>query len=144
MQVAGRYTALHDALYTRAAMCAIRPALASNLLIHDGGAENSALNLDDGLRVATRAHPVFAIGVGRATAGACPATHRESPGGEYVPSTAPRADLAALIAAIPERKAPRWPVPAERSPLLPRPRRGDGSRSRGFASPRHGPWLTSP
>jgi FHA domain-containing protein/von Willebrand factor type A domain-containing protein len=67
VRISGRHTALYDGLYDASrylresgvARCAI-------LLITDGKDEQSALNLDDGLRLAQEGRiPVFAVGVGQ-------------------------------------------------------------------------------
>jgi pSer/pThr/pTyr-binding forkhead associated (FHA) protein len=67
LQVAGRYTALYDALYDASRY--LRDATGSRralLLVTDGKDENSALNLEDGLKVAQQTLiPVFCVGVGR-------------------------------------------------------------------------------
>ncbi|HEY3120725.1 MAG TPA: FHA domain-containing protein [Vicinamibacteria bacterium] len=64
---AGRYTALYDALYDASRYLRDAPgARKAIVLLTDGKDENSALNLEDGLRVAEQSGlPVFAVGVGR-------------------------------------------------------------------------------
>jgi hypothetical protein len=64
---AGRYTALHDALYDASRYLRTSPGTRKAiLLLTDGRDENSALNLDDGLKVAQEAGmPVFAVGLGQ-------------------------------------------------------------------------------
>jgi len=67
VRISGRYTALHDALYdaSRYLRDSGRGRRAI-LLVTDGKDENSALVLEDGLRVAQDTGiPVFAVGVGR-------------------------------------------------------------------------------
>src|SRR5262249_45984010 len=66
LKVGGRFTGLHDALYDVGRYVRDAPGQRKAIvLITDGLDENSALNLEDGLRVATDAQiPVFAIGVG--------------------------------------------------------------------------------
>lgn len=66
-RIAGRHTALYDALYDASRYLresgAARPAI---LLITDGRDEQSALNVEDGLRLAEEGRiPVFAVGVGQ-------------------------------------------------------------------------------
>jgi hypothetical protein len=63
----GRYTALHDALYDASRYLRDAPgARKAIVLLTDGRDENSALNLDDGLKVAQDAGmPVFAVGLGQ-------------------------------------------------------------------------------
>src|SRR5262245_20252807 len=66
-RASGRFTALHDALYDASRY--LRDAAAPRkaiVLLTDGRDENSALNLDDGLAVATgNGIPVFAVGMGQ-------------------------------------------------------------------------------
>jgi uncharacterized protein YegL len=67
VRISGRHTALHDALYDASRYLresgAARPAI---LLVTDGKDEQSALNLDDGLKLAEQGRiPVFAVGVGQ-------------------------------------------------------------------------------
>ncbi len=64
---AGRYTALHDALYDASRYLENAPrSRKAIVLVTDGKDENSALKLEDGLEIAARTKiPVFAIGVGR-------------------------------------------------------------------------------
>jgi hypothetical protein len=64
---AGRYTALYDALYDASRYLRDAPGVRKAIvLMTDGKDENSALNLEDGLRIAEQGGlPVFAIGVGR-------------------------------------------------------------------------------
>jgi hypothetical protein len=67
VKASGRFTALHDALYDAGRY--LRDSGRGRravLLVTDGKDENSALVLEDGLRVAQEARiPVFAVGVGR-------------------------------------------------------------------------------
>jgi hypothetical protein len=67
LKVAGHYTALYDALYDASRY--LRDAghgRRAILLVTDGKDENSALVLEDGLRVAEdNGIPIFAVGVGR-------------------------------------------------------------------------------
>jgi hypothetical protein len=64
--IAGRYTALYDALYDTSRYLRDAPAARKTIvLVTDGLDENSALNLDDALKVAQESSiPVFAVGVG--------------------------------------------------------------------------------
>jgi len=104
LKVGGRFTALHDALYDASRYVRDAPgARKAIVLITDGIDENSSLNLEDGLRVATDAQiPVFAVGVG-----AHPQEHvlrriAKLTGGDYVAFAQARgADLAAQIASLP-------------------------------------------
>ena len=67
LSISGRYTALYDALYDASRY--LRDAGGGHraiLLITDGKDENSALNLEDGLKLAQETRiPVFCVGVGR-------------------------------------------------------------------------------
>ncbi|MGE0456353.1 MAG: FHA domain-containing protein [Vicinamibacteria bacterium] len=64
---AGRYTALYDALYDASRYLQQAPrARKAIVLVTDGKDENSALQAEDGLRVAVEAKiPVYAIGIGQ-------------------------------------------------------------------------------
>jgi FHA domain-containing protein/von Willebrand factor type A domain-containing protein len=109
IHVGGRYTALHDALYDASRY--VRDAAGTRkaiVLITDGVDENSALNLEDGLRVATDGQiPVFAIGVGAHPQERVLRRIAKLTSGEYIPVGSARgADLAAMIAALPARAAP--------------------------------------
>jgi hypothetical protein len=104
LKVGGRFTALHDALYDASRY--VRDAAGERkaiVLITDGVDENSALNLEDGLRVATDAQiPVFAIGVGAHPQERVLRRIAKLTGGDYFPVGQTRgADLAALIGALP-------------------------------------------
>jgi len=104
LKVGGRFTALHDALYDASRYVRDAPgARKAIVLITDGVDENSALNLEDGLRVATDAQiPVFAIGVGAHPQERVLRRIAKLTGGEYFTVDQARgADLAALIAALP-------------------------------------------
>ena len=104
LKVGGRFTAMHDALYDASRYVRDAPgARKAIVLITDGVDENSALNLEDGLRVATDAQiPVFAIGVGAHPQERVLRRIAKLTGGEYFAVEHARgADLAALIAALP-------------------------------------------
>jgi hypothetical protein len=66
VQRTGRFTALHDALYSASRKLQAAPAgRKALLLITDGKDEGSTLTLEDGLRVAQDSHiPIWTIGVG--------------------------------------------------------------------------------
>jgi Mg-chelatase subunit ChlD len=109
VRVGGRYTALHDALYDASRY--VRDASGARkaiVLITDGVDENSALNLEDGLRVATDGQiPVYAIGVGARPQERILRRIAKLTSGDYVPFDRARgADLAAAIAGL----APAAPV----------------------------------
>jgi FHA domain-containing protein/von Willebrand factor type A domain-containing protein len=67
VRISGRHTALYDALYDASRYLRDSGvARSAILLITDGKDEQSALKLDDGLRLAEDGHiPVFAVGVGQ-------------------------------------------------------------------------------
>jgi len=107
----GRFTALHDALYDASRYLRdAPPARKAILLLTDGRDENSALNLDDGLAVATSAGiPVFAIGIGRVEEKALRRIAKLS-GGDYVAIAGTNTeDLAARIASLPTPTPPPPP-----------------------------------
>lgn len=64
---AGRFTALYDALYDASRYLEAAPrSRKAIVLVTDGKDENSALQQEDGLKVATTNRiPVFAVGIGR-------------------------------------------------------------------------------
>jgi hypothetical protein len=64
---AGRFTALYDALYDASRYLEAAPrSRKAIVLVTDGKDENSALQQEDGLKVATANRiPVFAVGIGR-------------------------------------------------------------------------------
>jgi len=68
VRVSGRFTALYDALYDASRYLRASPSRRRAIvLVTDGRDENSALTLDDGLRVAEESSiPVYAVGIGRA------------------------------------------------------------------------------
>src|SRR4029453_2233498 len=104
LKVGGRFTALHDALYDASRYVRDPPgARKAPVPITDGGDENSALNLEDGLRVASDAQiPVFAIGVGAHPQERVLRRIAKLTGGEYFPVGQPRgADLASRVGALP-------------------------------------------
>src|SRR5205814_10072596 len=85
--VAGRFTALHDAIFDASRYAREAPASRKAIvLVTDGVDDNSALDLEDGLRAAREAQiPVFTVGVG-----AHPREHllrriAKLTGGDYVP-----------------------------------------------------------
>ena len=104
LKVGGRFTALHDALYDASRYVRDAPGERKAIvLITDGVDENSSLNLEDGLRVATDAQiPVFAIGVGAHPQERVLRRIAKLTGGDYFPVGETRgADLAARIGALP-------------------------------------------
>ncbi|HEV7502439.1 MAG TPA: vWA domain-containing protein, partial [Vicinamibacteria bacterium] len=104
LKVGGRFTALHDALYDASRYVREAPgARKAIVLITDGIDENSALSLEDGLRVATDAQiPVFAVGVGPHPEERVLRRIAKLTGGQYVAFDHARGtELAALIASAP-------------------------------------------
>lgn len=104
LQVAGRFTALYDALYDASRY--LRDAAGSRralLLVTDGKDENSALSLEDGLKVAQETLiPVFCVGVGRVEERILRRVAKLT-GGDYFPSReASTSVLAGRILAAPE------------------------------------------
>ena len=104
LKVGGRFTALHDALYDASRYVRDAPgARKAIVLITDGVDENSSLNLEDGLRVASDAQiPVFAVGVGAHPQERVLRRIAKLTGGDYSAFDQARgADLAARIASLP-------------------------------------------
>lgn len=97
--VAGRGTALNDALYDAARYLRETGAATSAIvLVTDGRDEGSAVNLDDGLDVAEEARiRVFTVGVGRPDEKVLRRIAKLT-GGDYVPAA--RANAATLAARI--------------------------------------------
>jgi len=113
VQASGRFTALHDALYDASRYLRdAPPARKAIVLVTDGHDENSALNLDDGLAVATESGiPVFAVGLGRVEEKSLRRIAKLT-GGDYIAiGEASGSDLAARIVAL-EAPPPAAPVPA--------------------------------
>jgi FHA domain-containing protein/von Willebrand factor type A domain-containing protein len=67
VSMSGRYTALYDALYDASRYLRDAPGTRKAIvLLTDGRDENSALKIEDGLKVAEDSHiPVYAVGVGQ-------------------------------------------------------------------------------
>jgi hypothetical protein len=114
LRVAGKYTALYDALfdasrYLRESAGARRAIL----LVTDGKDENSALNLEDGLKVAQETLiPVFCVGVGRVEERVLRRIAKLT-GGEYFASRdATASAIAERILAAPEAQVAAVPTPS--------------------------------
>ncbi len=104
LEVAGRYTALHDAIYDASRYVRDAPAMRKAIvLITDGRDENSALDLDDGLKVAQESRiPVFTVAVGAHPEERVLRRIAKLTGGEYVKLEGARGRaLAASITAGP-------------------------------------------
>lgn len=141
LKVGGRFTALHDALYDASRYVREAPgARKAIVLITDGLDENSALSLEDGLRVATDAQiPVFAVGVGPHPEERVLRRIAKLTGGQYVAFDRARgSELAALIAAAPSPASAAAALPNAGS-AVPTPT-GHAST----AAPRAPAPLTSP
>jgi hypothetical protein len=115
LRVAGKYTALHDALFDASRY--LREAAGTRraiLLVTDGKDENSALNLEDGLKVAQETLiPVFCVGVGRVEERVLRRIAKLT-GGEYFPShEATASAIAERILAAPATQVAAVPSPAE-------------------------------
>jgi hypothetical protein len=103
LRVAGRYTALHDAIYDASRYVRDAPgARKAIVLVTDGLDENSALDLDDGLKVAQQSRiPVFTVAVGAHPQERVLRRIAKLTGGEYLRLEHARgAELAARIAAV--------------------------------------------
>jgi hypothetical protein len=161
LKMSGRHTALHDALYDASRYLRDAPASGKAIvLITDGRDENSALNLDDGLRVAQDAGiPVHAVAVGRFDARVLRRIAKLT-GGTFAPVRDVRATaLAAQLSNAPSVAAARpqgQPAPAPQdaggSPTTPTPPPAGGTpasrepatETRRAAGPASGtalPWI---
>jgi hypothetical protein len=126
--IAGRYTALYDALFDSSRYLRdVRCQRSAIVLLTDGKDENSALSLEDGLQVA-REHeiPVFTVGVGRRIQQGPLRRVAKLTGGRYSQwPEASGATLASWILATPARAAPAVAVtPAATPAATPAPRPG--------------------
>jgi hypothetical protein len=116
--VGGRFTALHDALYDASRTLRDAPTgRKAIVLVTDGKDENSALNLDDGLKVAMEnGIPVYAIGVGRIEERVLRRVAKLT-GGAYLPIDEVQGGaIAAGILKRAERQAPSAARPASPPP----------------------------
>ncbi len=103
LTISGRYTALYDALYDASGYLSEAPqARKAIVLITDGRDENSALELDDALKVAREAgFPVLAVGAGRVEEHVLRRIAKLT-AGEYYPAAAVTgAAIGARVAAVP-------------------------------------------
>ena len=121
---AGRFTALHDAIYDASRyLAAAPPSRKAIVLITDGKDENSALQLEDGLKIAIENKvPVFAVGVGRVQETVLRRIAKLS-AGEYLRLEGISGEeIARRVAelALPT-PAPATPAPASNGPLAPTP-----------------------
>lgn len=148
--VAGRGTALNDALYDAARYLRETGAATSAIVfVTDGRDEGSAVNLDDGLDVAEEARiRVFTVGVGRPDEKVLRRIAKLT-GGDYVPAArANAATLAARIradwpAAIAQDAAPgpaARPPDSRAAPPSAHAATGPAARA-GSPAPTSFPWL---
>ena len=134
----GRYTALHDALYDASRYLRDAPqARKAIVLLTDGRDENSALNLDDGLAVATGAGiPVFAVGMGRLDERTLRRIAKLT-GGDYVALS--DASAGTLARAIEGPAQPPAPAASPSPSAVP----ATAASTRAEAEPRPGRWRTT-
>jgi hypothetical protein len=101
--MSGRYTALYDAVYDASRYLHNAPgSRKAILLLTDGRDENSALNIEDALKVAEESHiPVYAVGVGRVDERVMRRIAKLTGGDYFPPGSGTASILAARIAAGP-------------------------------------------
>jgi hypothetical protein len=101
--MSGRYTALYDALYDASRYLRDAPGTRKAIvLLTDGRDENSALKIEDGLRVAEDSHiPVYAVGVGQVDERVMRRIAKLTGGDYFPPGSGSAALLASRIAAGP-------------------------------------------
>ena len=101
--MSGRYTALYDALYDASRYVRDAPGTRKAIvLLTDGRDENSALKIEDGLKVAADSHiPVYAVGVGQVDERVLRRIAKLTGGEYYPPGTGTASVLASRIAAGP-------------------------------------------
>lgn len=126
--VAGRHTALHDALYDASRYLREVGGRSAIVLITDGRDENSTLKLEDGLRLAEEARiPVFTVGVGRVEERILRRIAKLT-GGQYVPiEKAKGGALATEIASTTTRLASSAPGPVAAPPTAAAAKNGAGT-----------------
>jgi uncharacterized Zn finger protein (UPF0148 family) len=142
LAVAGRHTALHDALYDASRYLRDAPGLRKAIvLITDGVDENSALNLEDGLKLAQESSiPVFAVAIGVRPRERVLRRIAKLTAGEYLPfDRAQGRALAAQIAALP----PVAPTEAPATSSAAAPGSAARPAATGAAPPRAAPRLTT-
>ena len=121
---AGRFTALYDALYDASRYLETAPrSRKAIVLVTDGKDENSALQQEDGLKVATSNRiPVFAVGIGRIEEAVLSRIAKLT-GGEFAAmEKVDAASIAARIAALEPVGALPSPPPAPPPPRTETPR----------------------
>jgi hypothetical protein len=149
LAASGRHTALYDALYDAAKYVRESPGGRGALvLLTDGLDEDSALQVEDGLRVAEQARvPVFTIGVGKVQEQGLRRIAKLT-GGEYAPIARARGaviarNIAEQAAAAPPPAEPLPPANASASAsATPVPAPPTTVAQAAPATPRRvGPWL---
>ncbi len=146
LQIAGQYTALYDALYDASRY--LRDAAGARraiLLVTDGKDENSALNLEDGLKVAEDTLiPVFCVGVGRVEERILRRIAKLT-GGDYFPMGDATADaLAERILAAPAAAPAATSTPALAAGAGPSPAAVASPAAKALPAPPpalRSPWL---
>ena len=120
VRISGRHTALYDGLYDASRyLSEAGVARRAILLITDGKDEQSALNLDDGLRLAEDGRiPVFAVGVGQVEERVLRRIAKLTGGQYHGAREAVGAALASAILAAPAGEA-RAAVSAAAAPAAP-------------------------
>lgn len=114
LQRGGRYTALYDALHDASRYLHEAPsARKAIILVTDGMDENSAVQIEDGLKIAVEAKiPVYCVGVGRIQEAVLRRIAKLT-AGEYAPMAATQpALLAQRIAELPVPAPPVAPAAA--------------------------------
>lgn len=121
--MSGRYTALYDALYDASRYLRDAPGTRKAIvLLTDGHDENSALKIEDGLRVAEDSHiPVYAVGVGQVDERVMRRIAKLTGGDYFPPGSGTAAGLAARIA------GGAGVVPVERAAAAPPAGRGSSA-----------------
>ncbi len=114
LQRGGRYTALYDALHDASRyLQETPPSRKAIVLVTDGMDENSAVQIEDGLRIAVEARiPIYCLGVGRIQEAVLRRIAKLT-SGEYSAMAAMQpAQLAQRIAELPPPLAPAPPAAA--------------------------------
>ena len=119
--MSGRYTALYDALYDASRYVRDAPgARKAIVLLTDGRDENSALKIEDGLKVAEDSHiPVYVVGVGQVDERVLRRIAKLTGGEYYPPGSGTASILASRIAAGPAAPEVTGEQPAGRASSAP-------------------------
>jgi len=124
LHAAGQYTAMHDAVFDASRYLSQSPAARRAIvLITDGRDENSALTLEDGVRLAQTHHiPVFAVGVGRVEDRVLRRIAKLTDGDYVTGRSVTAATLVERIGSLPVVVAPaQQPAAASPAPVSPAP-----------------------